>query len=240
MNKPSIFSKILLAIAVAVTSQQIKAQSVDTLIDVGAYKLHFKVIKGSGTAILFESGGGINASQWDKLTDSIYKATGATLITYDREGFGKSGIDTSNYTITNEVKGLETGLAKLGYANSSMILVSHSLGAFYSTVYASRHPMLVKALIMLDPRIPSDEDRVFARRTYQQVKKSYNLTTLKSSDLALFYVFKTMVANEYEVARHAIFGLLCVLSRRDYVAGFQLHASRPVLSMCPRKNLNLR
>ncbi|HKG08352.1 MAG TPA: alpha/beta hydrolase [Pedobacter sp.] len=81
----------------------VQAQEIDTLIDVGGYKLHFHVIKGKGTPILFESGGGDDASIWNALLPNIHKKLGATLITYDRAGFGKSTIDTSGLIILTEV-----------------------------------------------------------------------------------------------------------------------------------------
>ena len=186
-----LLSNILLLIA-----RQAKCQAIDTLIDVGTYKLHFKIIKGKGTPVLFESGGGLDASQWNNIVIPLYKTTGATLITYDRQGFGMSGIDTTNYTIQNEIGNLEKGLAKLGYENKPMILVCHSLGAFYSRVYASMHPKLVKGIVMLDPRIPSHTDEVFASKNFEVVKHAYDIKKLSGSDLALYYVFKTMVSNE--------------------------------------------
>jgi len=35
---------------------------IDTLINVGTYKLHFKILEGKEAPILFESGGGLDAS----------------------------------------------------------------------------------------------------------------------------------------------------------------------------------
>jgi hypothetical protein len=185
-----------------ITTHQAKCQKLDTLIDVGAYMLHFKIIRGNATPILFESGGGLNANQWDNIVVPVYKATGATIITYDRQGFGGSGIDTSTYNIQSEIKGLEIGLAKMGFEKQPLILVCHSLGAFYSRVYASRHTKLVKGVILLDPRIPSRTDEVFAKNAFESVQRKYHVKDLKGSDLALYYVFKVMVSNEHVVEKH--------------------------------------
>ena len=35
-----------------------KSQAIDTMIDVGGYKLHFNIIRGKGIPILFEAGAG--------------------------------------------------------------------------------------------------------------------------------------------------------------------------------------
>jgi pimeloyl-ACP methyl ester carboxylesterase len=96
---------------------QVQSQTIDTLVDVGSYKLHFKIIKGKGTPIVFEAGGGDDGSTWNNLLNTLKDSLDATLITYDRQGMGRSGIDSSKTDILNEVKGLEIGLAKLGYAN---------------------------------------------------------------------------------------------------------------------------
>jgi pimeloyl-ACP methyl ester carboxylesterase len=76
-----------------------QAQEIDTLVDVGGYKLHFHVVKGIGTPVVFESGGGDDGSVWQPLVIDLRKKLNAPLITYDRAGFGKSGIDTSGLNI---------------------------------------------------------------------------------------------------------------------------------------------
>ena len=70
-------------------SISLQSQSLDTLVDVGGYNLHFNIIKGEGIPILFEAGGGNDGSVWNNILDPISKVTGTTLITYDRSGFGK-------------------------------------------------------------------------------------------------------------------------------------------------------
>lgn len=142
------FFFFLLAISVCSPSSG-NAQNIDTLIDVGGYHLHFHIIKGKGIPILFESGGGNDGTVWHGILTPLSTITGATLITYDRPGFGKSGIDTNKHGILNGVKDLETGLKKLGYGGAIM-LVAHSLGGFYATLYASRNPEMVKAAVLFD------------------------------------------------------------------------------------------
>jgi len=126
------------------------AQTIDTLVNVGnGHQLHFAIINGKGTPILFESGLGDGASIWNNITKQIADATGATIITYDRLSYGDS---LQNYQISleSEIKALETGLQKLGFANKNIMLVSHSLGGMYNQYYASRHPTEIKAAISFD------------------------------------------------------------------------------------------
>jgi tetratricopeptide (TPR) repeat protein len=125
------------------------SQEIDTLVDIGGAKMHFHIIKGKGIPILFEAGGGNDGTVWNRLLKPLSEITGTTLITYDRMGLGKSDPDTSKFWITKGVEAMETGLQKLGY-NKDIILVSHSLGGFYSTLYAVRHSQNVKAAVFID------------------------------------------------------------------------------------------
>lgn len=145
---------VILCLAAYLSSISLYSQSIDTLVDVGGYKLHFNIIKGKGTPILFEAGSGAWGSDWDTILPSIYNITRTTLITYDRSGFGKSDLnlnDTNilNHGILNGIKDLETGLQKLGY-DENIILVCHSYGGFYSTLLAARNPNKVKYVVRLD------------------------------------------------------------------------------------------
>lgn len=126
-----------------------RANSLDTLVEVGGYKMHFVITKGKGVPILFEAGGGEDASTWNGIVKPISAITGATLITYDRAGFGKSGFDTTRHGILNGVIGLETALHKLNF-NSKFVLVAHSQGGIYAKLFASRNPGKVKAVVLID------------------------------------------------------------------------------------------
>tara|TARA_R110001583_G_scaffold36536_6_gene120321 strand:+ start:106172 stop:107236 length:1065 start_codon:yes stop_codon:yes gene_type:complete len=133
------------------------SQTLDTLVDIGGYKMHFKIMKGKGIPILFDAGAGNDGSIWDNILEKIHKVTGTTLITYDRSGFGKSEVNPnlkneSDFGILNGIKELETGLSKLGF-NNEIILVPHSYGGFYTTLYASRHPDKVKYVVRIDANL---------------------------------------------------------------------------------------
>ena len=201
--KPYILGLFLLLASV----ENISAQ-VDTLVNVGSYKLHLKIIKGKGAPILFESGGALDVGQWDSISTALHRKLNATIITYDRQGFGKSGLDTLHYNILNEVKGLEFAIEQLGYAKSHMLLVSHSLGAFYSRLYANRHPLFIKGIIMLDPRIPSREDMKFAKKTFTNL----NRNDFKKEELGLYYVLAAMERNSDFVRKKSIAETIPILN----------------------------
>ncbi|MHA4742006.1 alpha/beta fold hydrolase [Dyadobacter sp. MSC1_007] len=191
----------------------VNAQLIDTLVAARPYDLHFRITKGSKTPLLFESGGGMDASQWDSIATVLHNELDATVITYDRAGFGKSTLDTANYSILQEIKSLETALASLGYDNGSVVLVGHSLGGFYNRVFAARHPGQVKGGVMLDPRIPSYEDMAFARN-----------------------YFKTLDRKDFESDYLSLYHLLAKMERNsDYVRQLQMPTHIPILVVMAEK-----
>lgn len=127
-----------------------QAKATDATTTSGGKKLHFRIVAGrKDDIILFESGGGDDASVWSGLFAPIEEATGATLIAYDRPGFGLSEVDPQHHGLTSDVERLESGLEELGYAGH-YTLVAHSLGGFYATLFASRHAEQVRAAVMID------------------------------------------------------------------------------------------
>lgn len=151
MKHKFLISILLFSTFITANSQ---SKAIDTLVDVGKHKIHFKIIKGKGIPILFDAGGGNSGIVWNSILDQTSKITNATLITYDRAGFGKSTIDTlqtddSKHGIISSIEDLEIGLTKLGY-DKEIMLVSHSYGGYLSSLYAARHPKLVKSVVLID------------------------------------------------------------------------------------------
>lgn len=131
-------------------SNDLPSSIIDTLVDANGHKLHFTIWKGKSPAILFETGAGDDLSVWNDIRTSIYKNTGATLIAYDRAGFGKSELDTNQLTLNQQLTSLEYALKNLGI-NSKLFLVSHSFGGYFSTLIADRHPDKVVGAVLIDP-----------------------------------------------------------------------------------------
>lgn len=129
------------------------ATSLDRMVDVGGHRLHFIIIPGRGTPILFEAGGGDDAGVWGEIASSVAAVTGAPVLAYDRAGFGKSEVRAGgrieDHGILNGVADLESALKTLGY-DRQIVLVAHSYGGFYSTLYAARHPGRVRYAVLID------------------------------------------------------------------------------------------
>lgn len=166
-----------------------RSQTIDTLIDVGGYRLFFHIIKGNGMPILFEAGSGADVTMWDIILKPLADITHATLITYDRAGFGKSELDTMNddvdrHGILHGIEGLETGLGKLGYGGNSM-LVASSFGGFCATLYAARHPASVKAAVLIDANHVCWFTDAFVESEMKERKR--NSASIKNKNLAYYY-----------------------------------------------------
>lgn len=160
----------------------VQAQILDTLVDVGSYKLHFIVFKGKGIPILFEAGGGEDATTWRNIIQPVADQTGTTLITYDRAGFGKSTFDTTRHGILNGITGLETGLKKLGY-DGKIMLVAHSQGGLYAQLYACRHPDKVISAVLIDVTTTCFYDEKRLAATQQMIDRQNN----DRSNLGVYY-----------------------------------------------------
>ena len=173
-----------------ITFFESNSQILDSLVDVGGYKLHFNIIKGNGIPILFESGNGDDGTVWKEILKPLAVSTGATLITYDRAGLGLSGIDTTKVNLLNEVKSLEIGLKKLGY-NKNIFVVSHSFGSYYSTLFAERNNKKVKGVVFIDVLTSCFFSKKRAKETKDSVN-SEDWKILKKEAIGLYYVLQNL------------------------------------------------
>jgi pimeloyl-ACP methyl ester carboxylesterase len=143
-----LFSFVSIYSATAIEVSQIHSTK-DTLIDAGGHKLHFVVTKAGEPVILLEAGGGADATQWEEIQQRLAKGTNATIISYDRAGYGKSELPNTPYNIKQEIQDLHKCLQTLGV--NKMILVAHSYGAFLSQAYQFMYPESVKEIVLVDP-----------------------------------------------------------------------------------------
>jgi len=165
-----------------------QAQKIDTLLDVGGYKLHFNIVKGNGLPIIFESGGGNDGTVWQELLQPLYDSLDATLITYDRAGFGSSGIDTTNINVMSEIEGLERGLKKLGYTQN-LLLVSHSLGGAYAALFASKNKQRISGSVFIDIILPCYMNQEKTQESIDQMA-AYGIDNIKAMSPGFYYIFK--------------------------------------------------
>jgi len=127
-----------------------EVEPVESLVKVGKYRLNFKVITGNDLAILLEAGGGMDSGEWNKIAPELAHKTGATIVSYDRAGFGKSDLPETPHDMREEVEWLWQGLQKLEL-QKDLILVGHSFGGWMIRLFASEHPEAVRGMVFVDP-----------------------------------------------------------------------------------------
>jgi pimeloyl-ACP methyl ester carboxylesterase len=150
----SFISMLVLAImtpaATSPATQDQAAEAVEKLVDVEGYSLNFRIIPGHGQAILLEAGGGMDSTEWNALAPRLARETGATVIAYDRAGFGKSDLPETKYDLREDTAALWRGLRTLGL-DRNLVLVGHSYGGFLIRFEAAEHPDSVRGLVFVDP-----------------------------------------------------------------------------------------
>jgi hypothetical protein len=160
----------------------------DTLVDIGGYKMHFSILKGDGTPILFESGAGNDGSVWNSIAKDVHDVTGTTVIYYDRSGFGESELNPNHkndaeFGIENGILELEIGLKKLGYFND-LILVSHSYGGFYTTLFSSRNTDKVLYNVRVDANLSGQ----YTEDILIKAEQDNSVSEMKEKNLAMYYL----------------------------------------------------
>ncbi len=89
---------LITALAILLLSAPVPAPE-DTLLDVGGYRMHLVVHRGtSPLTIVMESGGGASLDEWFGLDSTLARRTGATVVAYDRAGFGRSETGPADLT----------------------------------------------------------------------------------------------------------------------------------------------
>jgi len=125
-------------------------ETVETLVQIGKYRLNFQVVEGGNLTVLLEAGGGMDSSVWNKIASELARKTGATIVSYDRAGFGKSDLPEIPHDMREEIDWLWQGLQKLKL-DKNLILVGHSFGGWMIRLFASEHPAVVRGMVFVDP-----------------------------------------------------------------------------------------
>ncbi len=137
-------------IQAAYTQSNQEVETIETLVQVGEYRLNFQVIKGGDLTIILEAGGGMHSSEWSKIAPELAHKTGSTIVSYDRAGFGKSDLPETPHDLREEIDWLWKGLQKLGL-DKNLILVGHSFGGWMIRLFASEHPEATRGMVFVDP-----------------------------------------------------------------------------------------
>ena len=140
---------VLLCLAAGAATAEVP-EAEEHLVDAGSYHLFFRLISGEGPVILLEAGGGMDSSEWGALAPRIAEATGATVVAYDRPGFGRSDLPDLPCDMREESDSLWRALERLEL-DKNVLLVGHSYGGWMIRLEASDHPGAVVGLVFVDP-----------------------------------------------------------------------------------------
>jgi pimeloyl-ACP methyl ester carboxylesterase len=123
------------------------------MVDNGGHRLAFYVTQGNGSTIVLDSGGGEYSSQWKDIVPKLHAATGATVITYDRAGLGKSDVVPGPWKVGSAVSDLKAGLVQLG-VTKDVTLVSHSQAGEIANYLAKDDPEMLSGAVLVDANLP--------------------------------------------------------------------------------------
>lgn len=117
------------------------------------HRLAFQVTQGDDRTIVLDSGGGQDSSQWKDIAPKLHADTGATVITYDRAGVGKSDVVPGPWKVESAVSDLKAGLDQLG-VTKNVTLVSHSQAGEIANYFAKDYPAMLSGAVMVDANLP--------------------------------------------------------------------------------------
>jgi len=183
-------------------------------------RLSINCVGEGAPTVVFEQGGEGMIFNWAKVQPAISRLTRTCF--YDRGGFGWS--DPPRYpvtaiTVTDDLR----SLLQTAGVRGKVVLVGHSIGGFYATMYADRFPDQVAGLVLVDPGFSGqrsgltgerwDHDQSNVRRGESQLLRCADLgrsQKLTAANLGENHCFKlpndAVTPAEQAYALHAITG----------------------------------
>jgi pimeloyl-ACP methyl ester carboxylesterase len=117
-------------------------------VDVNGHRLYYE-LSGSGTpTVVIDVGVGESFASWGPVIADLAKS--ASVLVYDRAGYGRSGPGPLPRDAKAETADLKVLLQRAG-VKGPYVLVGHSLGGLNMQAFAHSYPDGVTALVLLDP-----------------------------------------------------------------------------------------
>lgn len=143
------------AASALVSAPLIGQQTRSEQIDVGGYRLHFRlveplVVAPDAPTIVLEAGGGNDSRFWADLQPRLAQEFRTRVVAYDRAGWGESDLPDLPYDIRRDARDLRTALSRLGL-HDRVLLIAHSYGALTAQVFAAMWPETVHGIVFMDP-----------------------------------------------------------------------------------------
>lgn len=121
----------------------------DALVDIGGRRLHVSCVGAGSPTVILEAGLGDSSETWKAVQPAVAAFT--RVCAYDRAGKGTSDADPRPAFRTSRV--IVEDLNRLLHTapmTGPYVLVGHSLGGAHIRLYASRFPMDVAGMVLVD------------------------------------------------------------------------------------------
>jgi pimeloyl-ACP methyl ester carboxylesterase len=146
----SIWSGGIVGSTIVFAQQGPRETIIDTLVSIDGFRLNFRIYRAGRPTILLEAGGGMDHTEWDAIAPELSKKTGATVVSYDRAGFGRSDLPEHPCDIEIEAGWLWKAMKRLEF-KKDIVLVGHSYGGWMIRIEASENPAAVIGIVFIDP-----------------------------------------------------------------------------------------
>jgi pimeloyl-ACP methyl ester carboxylesterase len=114
----------------------------------GSRRLNLFCLGTGSPTVLFEAGSGSNSSTWRHVQAQV--ATFTQACSYDRAGFGFSDPPSRTVDAANVVGDAQSLIDAAGL-KTPLVLVGHSIGGEYDTLFAALHKPEVAGMVLVDP-----------------------------------------------------------------------------------------
>jgi len=138
---------------VAQARTKITYPELGTMVDVGGHRLHMVVTgkEHDGPTVILEAGQGGFSTHWTNIQSSLSEHV--RVVSYDRAGYGWSETDRQPRDLTRNAHQLRKALDELEI-EPPYLLVSHSMGGIFSTVFQTEYAEDVIGMVLVDPSPP--------------------------------------------------------------------------------------
>jgi len=162
----ALFLLITILILMGVAYEQVSSKSLERkypapgkLVDIGKHKMHIKCAGSGSPTVVFESGmDSYGSLSWSRVLSRVSRYTRACA--YDRSGIMWSEPRLSNEEFSIHVIDELNALLGASGESAPYVLVGHSLGGAYTTLFANKYPSLVAGVVLIDSSHPDLESNL--------------------------------------------------------------------------------
>jgi pimeloyl-ACP methyl ester carboxylesterase len=121
------------------------------MVDVGGYRVHCRIHRGTvPVTIVMETGGAATLASYAGLDSVLARRTRATVVAYERAGFGDSELGPLSLDPIAQVRQSADMLERIRVP-SRRIVVGHSYGGLMAVVHADLYGDQIVGLVLADP-----------------------------------------------------------------------------------------